>query len=69
MPQISAFYGIVISMYVGREHPPPHFHAIYAEFEAQVALDGTILNGSLPPRAASLVKEWAELHGTELSDN
>src|SRR2546423_5822976 len=29
MPGISAFYGIVITMY-WRDHPPPHFHATYA---------------------------------------
>lgn len=32
MPRLSAFYGIVISMYFA-DHNPPHFHAIYAERE------------------------------------
>jgi hypothetical protein len=26
MPQISAFFGIIIRMHF-RDHPPPHFHA------------------------------------------
>ena len=69
MPRISAFYGIAIYMYVGREHPPPHFHAIYGDFRAQVALDGTILAGSLPRRASALVAEWATLHTGELAAN
>ncbi len=69
VPRLSSFYGIAIYMYVGREHPPPHFHAIYAEFEAQVAFDGTMLNGSLPRRAAGLVAEWARLHSDELDSN
>jgi hypothetical protein len=69
MPRISAFYGIAIYMYVGHEHPPPHFHAIYGEFEAQVAFDGAILRGSLPRRAAVLVSEWARLHREELAVN
>jgi hypothetical protein len=69
MPRISSFYGIAIYMYVGGEHPPPHFHAIYAEFEAQVAFDGTVLNGSLPKRAAGLVTTWARLHRDELDAN
>jgi Domain of unknown function (DUF4160) len=69
VPRISAFYGIAIYMYVGREHPPPHFHAIYAEFEAQVAFDGTIVHGRLPRRAAGLVAEWAQLHSSELEAN
>jgi len=69
VPRISNFYGIAIYMYVGREHPPPHFHALYAEFEAQVAFDGTVLNGSLPTRAARLVAEWARIHADELDAN
>ena len=32
MPRISAFYGIVITMYY-RDHDPPHFHAAYGEYE------------------------------------
>jgi hypothetical protein len=37
MPIISAFYGIVIQMF-WVDHAPPHFHALYAEFEAQIAI-------------------------------
>ncbi len=66
MPRISAFYGIVIAMYFD-DHPPPHFHARFGEFEAQIAI-GTaeVLHGSLPRRALGLVKEWVELHRSEL---
>ena len=35
MPTISMFYGIVIQMF-WKEHPPPHFHALYAEYEALI---------------------------------
>jgi hypothetical protein len=35
MPTISRFYGILIQMYFG-DHLPPHFHALYAEFEAVI---------------------------------
>lgn len=66
VPRLSAFYGIVIAMYFA-DHPPPHFHARYGEYEAQIAIaTGEILNGSLPGRAHSLVREWAELHRPEL---
>jgi len=34
MPTISEFFGILIRMYWD-DHPPPHFHALYAEHEAQ----------------------------------
>ena len=54
MSRISAFFGISIYVYY-REHMPPHFHAIYAEHEAEVELDGlTLLSGSLPPRVRGL---------------
>lgn len=35
MPTISQFFGIVIQMF-WREHAPPHFHALYAEYEALI---------------------------------
>jgi hypothetical protein len=70
VPRISAFYGIVITMYWReREHPIPHFHASYAGHEASVAVDGKLLGGSLPPRALRLVREWAQLHRDELLAN
>jgi len=66
MARISEFFGIAIYMYY-REHMPPHFHAIYAEYEAEVELDGlTLLTGSLPPRVRGLVVEWAATHRDEL---
>ncbi len=69
MPRISAFYGIVIAMFWD-DHEPPHFHAIYGEHDAQVLIaSGTVLGGSLPRRAERLVKEWTQLHRTELLDN
>lgn len=52
------------------DHPPPHFHAHYGEHVAQIELDGLrVLNGSLPPRASRLVREWARMHPAELADN
>jgi hypothetical protein len=69
VPRISTFYGIAIYMY-WQDHLPPHFHAIYAESEAQVRVnDGTVMAGSLPNTAARLVAEWAALHREELLAN
>ena len=69
MPRLSAFYGIVIAMYF-REHGRPHFHAVYAEHEATIAIDTLeVLAGSVPDRALRLVREWAELHRNELDAN
>jgi uncharacterized protein DUF4160 len=69
MPVISSFYGILIKMYFG-DHVPPHFHAEYAEFSAQISiLDLGILQGYLPPKALALVVEWASIHKYELIEN
>ncbi len=62
MPEICRFYGIIIRMY-HPDHPPPHFHAIYAEHEALIEIEPIrIYQGNLPPRAKSLVFEWAAIH-------
>ncbi len=37
VPKICVFYGIDITMYYD-DHPPPHFHAKYGEYQAQVAI-------------------------------
>jgi hypothetical protein len=69
MPTISSFYGIFIRMYL-RDHPPPHFHAIYQEHEANVAIEsGEVIEGRLPHSAARLVREWTLAHRLELLDN
>lgn len=53
-----------------REHPPPHFHAIYGEHEASIIIDTLeMLDGYLPQRALSLVLEWAEIHRAELAED
>lgn len=65
MPTISIFFGIAIQMF-WYDHAPPHFHAIYAGDEAQLALDGTLLRGSLPPRILAMVREWASLNQSAL---
>lgn len=51
-----------------RDHPPPHFHAIYGDHEAIVDIATTaVTDGKLPRRAWTLVKEWAEAHRDELN--
>jgi len=66
MPEISRFLGIVIQMYRD-EHPPPHFHAIYGEFSAQIAIGPpSLIRGRLPARVLGYVTEWAVLHQAEL---
>jgi hypothetical protein len=69
MPRISAFYGLIITMYYS-DHAPPHFHAEYAENRAKLHIgSGALIAGSLPPRALALVREWEELRRAELLAN
>jgi hypothetical protein len=52
------------------DHPPPHFHARYGEFEATIEIATLkVLEGELPARALKLVQEWAMMHREDLSDN
>jgi hypothetical protein len=69
VPTVSEFYGIVIGMYYD-DHPPPHFHASYAEHSAKIEIaSGKVIVGSLPRRALRLVREWAQAHQDELAAN
>ena len=69
MPEISRFFGIVIVIYYN-DHPPPHFHARYGEHRVKIDIArGTAIEGTLPPRALTLVNEWRELHVDELMIN
>jgi hypothetical protein len=66
MPEIARFYGIVIKVFFG-DHPPPHFHAIYGEYNAMVDVESLeIMEGDLPSRAQKLVLEWAILYQQDL---
>jgi hypothetical protein len=64
MPEISRFFGIIIRMFYG-DHQPPHFHAVYGEYESLIEIDTfEVYRGVLPGRA--LVLEGAALHRQEL---
>lgn len=66
MPEISRFFGIIITMHYN-DHAPPHFHARYGGHKALIGIrDGALIEGSLPPRVMGFVSEWAALHRAEL---
>ena len=67
MPELSRFLGVVIAMYY-RDHAPPHFHAIYGDFEVTVEIASSRVNGTFPKRALAHVLEWSTLHRQELLD-
>ncbi len=49
------------------DHLPPHFHAIYNEFGAQISIRHPgIIEGRLPPRVLGYVIEWASMHEDDL---
>lgn len=68
MPVLAKFYGVVIKMYyIQAEHNPPHVHAEYNEYAAEIDIrNNEVLKGKLPPRALKLVQEWITLHREEL---
>ena len=68
MPVLSRFYGITIRMYfIQAEHNPPHIHAIYGDNVAEIAIQTSeVLDGHLPPKALSLVREWIEINKEDL---
>ena len=69
MPTISMFYGIMIQMF-WNDHAPPHFHALYSEFEVIIDIRTLeVIKGTMPRRALTLVLEWASLHRAELMED
>jgi hypothetical protein len=69
VPEISRFFGIVITMFYN-DHAPPHFHARYGQDRALINIeDGTVLRGYLPPRALGLVSEWTAMQKQALLEN
>ncbi len=66
MPEVTRFYGIVIKLFFG-DHPPPHFHAVYGEYNALFNIETLeMIEGDLPPRAMKMVIEWAMREQNEL---
>jgi len=69
VPELSRFYGMVIAMFYN-DHAPPHFHVRYGQQKATIALNPPrLLDGTLSPRALSLVIEWATAHEKALAED
>jgi hypothetical protein len=68
VPELSRFYGIVISMFYA-DHMRPHFHARCGGESIAVEIDGDGIRGSFPPNRLPLLFEWRALHRGELSAN
>lgn len=68
MPIISRFYGMVVKMYyLASEHNPPHIHVIYGEYIGVInLLTLEMMQGDLPNKALSIIKDWTSIHRDEL---
>jgi len=51
-----------------RDHAPPHFHALYGEYEVTIDIASGLVNGDFPKRALVHVQEWRTLHKDELAE-
>lgn len=68
MPIVARFYGIIIKMYFN-DHLPPHFHALYGEYNGIFDINSLdMLVGDLPTRARKMIVEWAQIHQAELKE-
>jgi hypothetical protein len=66
MPTVAIIDGMKIKFYFD-EHPPPHFHAEYAEHEAVISLDTLeIVAGTLPRSQYRKVVAWCRTRKREL---
>lgn len=67
MPEITRFDGIVIKIFFRGEHNPPHFHAVYGEFNGVIEIETSkMIEGDLPKKVVGAVETWAKLHKNEL---
>lgn len=68
MPELSRFLGIIIYINWG-DHPLPHFHARYGDYEIAVEIETGVVRGEFPKRALRAVLEWADLNQEQLMQN
>ncbi len=68
MPIIAKFYGLIIKMFFQQaEHNPPHFHVVYGDYLGIINIRTLeMMEGDLPSKALSMIKEWAGQHKEEL---
>jgi hypothetical protein len=60
MPTVAIVEAVKIQFFA-REHPPPHFHAVFAEYRAQIEIATLqVIKGSLPPNKLRTVISWAQ---------
>lgn len=70
MPTICSFFGITIVMNLrGKEHNPPHIHAVTQDNVAPFLIEtGEIMEGDFPRKDSLLVKKFILKHKKELKE-
>lgn len=61
MPPVCRYHAIIIIINSGREHPPPHIHVRYKDYESVIEIPtGNYYRDSkrLPKFAHKFVQEW-----------
>lgn len=65
MPEISKFFGIIVSLY-WRDHNPPHIHFTYGDYECSISVLDRVVDGKAPSKVIAKVNEWMNLHEAEI---
>ncbi len=66
MPEISRFFGMVVTMFFN-DHDPPHFHVRHGSRKGRFGINEiNMIEGDLGPRAHNLILDLARLHQDEL---
>ena len=69
MPTLKIIDSVKIDIY-SREHPPPHFHAIYGDYEALIIIENLeIYAGRLPKPQLNKVINWAKTNQVLILEN
>jgi len=67
MPTIAIGDGVRIMIHL-KDHLPPHLHAMFAGFEAQISIaTGHVLHGSLPRAKLNAVERWLDAHRDQVA--
>ena len=72
VPEISRFYGLIISLYYGdtEYRHKPHIHVRYGDDNASFSIDDAeMLAGKLPLRQTRLIQAWIELHRDDILED
>ena len=65
MPEISRFYGIIVSLF-WKDLNPPHIHFVYGGYECSISVLDRIVDGQAPAKVIAKVNEWLDLHEAEI---